>query len=1161
MNDSENQARSIVQNRLLPADQVTSLFLTFQSDRRGARDFCEYLEDQQFLNPVVASQVRASSRGSSQRLERSNPLDVNTQCVDTAAMYRAQDHLPPAPPAGRLNTVADFSLHSSIESGAEMFGPYRLICELGRGGMGVVYQALDTKLGREVALKMLRPEDAMDLVALERFEIEAQAMARLQHPGIIEIYSIEKFHGVVCLAMPLISGGALSDLLRAGDALELERAVELTQKIALGLAHAHERNIIHRDLKPDNILLNDAGDPVITDFGLAKAVDSNSTGVSKTGQFVGTINFTSPEQMQGSRAIDGRADVFSLGVTLFLMITSRLPFQGASNIETAKHVLHSKAPRLSQFRANVPEELETLVARCLCKDPDERYPTATELAADCARWLIGEAINANPVSITTGWRRRSSGERLSWVPVGVALSLVFATILSVVVLSLNTELDQAKQEKKLAEAEGAKAVDRADALGRRVASETDKAEALKKEWRRVRKLAIAGHSLGRTQFSGANLSGVDFSGILLKSGYFVDCEIENALFRGAELQNCKLSNCNFSGSDFSNAKLKNVHFLNVNLSGCDLSSVEWTGGTYDSKTQWPADFDPAEFRLVKREGSFTNTKQKPPKTIYRDGRDQKVVLGKFNAVLIQIQNQLRNKKLDNAVKRMKLLLRNSRDTLSQESATNLTFFHRVFNSLLTALRRNKNFQVANALIGALPQKHQRRYKQITGNSYQPTPAACQQLGLAYKWILKGETQKGLKLCERLVGTYPRLKPMSLAFRGWVADRAGQYQEARKCFQEFVGVLDSQAFILDNRDPFTQAITLIPEYLNLGLALARIDAKYDSELKTLMKRLKSADARSFLGLCRGKQHRRQGLSLLKKGMLPYVLNRRKIDLRLNLVRGLGPAHPKYVESYQSIVDKTPTYFPALVTLSEVHSNARSRLFYCLAALNVIRFAPELAHNNDLVRVTKTLQSSELANFIQVELGASKSLEGLFRSAIAIRGYCLVQMIAERLDDRVTLPSNKPSYRRLLKSLPPLKVKGQLWVQSKAKVSVRVNGQVCPWNKAQPSSPITLTLGSDLEVYAEAANKDDRELLLIIQLTDGRIFYLSPRHVSQTNAQPIGKRLTAVDYRKVPTLKLDFPACWSEPGDNEYVNNAIRVRHRLEFHDFRHYYNYRWGYKKE
>ncbi|MDF1666751.1 MAG: pentapeptide repeat-containing protein, partial [Planctomycetota bacterium] len=826
-------------------------------------------------------------------------------------------------------------------------------------------------------------------------------------------------------------------------------------------------------------------------------------------------------------------------------------------------ILRSKAPRLSQFRADVPQELETIVARCLCKDPDDRYPTATDLAADCARWLIGEAINANPVSTYSGWRSSNSGDRLSWVTASIALSFVFATVLTVLVLSFNTDLSELRQEKKLAETQWTQSAERVEVLERKVSSELDNAEALKKEQRRVKGTRIAGHSLGNTQFSGANLTGMDFSGVLVKSGQFLNCEIENAVFRGAVLENCRVIDCNFSGSDFSGAKLKNIQLVDVNFTGCNFESAKWTGGTYDSKTLWPAAFDPSEYGLVKREAAFARTTpNKTPRSIYEDGRDRNAVFVSFSKELGRINQHLNAKNLDVCVTRMKNLLVNSRDTLSQESPARLNDFHKIFNLLIIALRRKRNDGAVNTLIAALPAKHQSRYKGGNERSYTAPPEACRELEIIYQLVVKGQGQRGLQRCRQLVKKYPELEPLTLAFQGWIADRLGNYQAARKYLKEFDSVLYSQSFMLDKRYPVTKALGFVTKYLNIGTALDRFDAKYDADLKTLINRAKNEDIKSFFGISRGSAVRRKGMSLWKKGMLPFVLKRERTDLLVKPVRRPGPSHPKDAEFYQSIVDKSPTYFPALVSLSEIHPHYPQRLTYCLAALNIIRITPELAENSDLDRVTTTLLKEPiLTNFVRVENNASRTLDSLFQSAIQIQAYCLVQMIAERLFDRVALPNNKRRLRLYLKSLPPLNMRAQMFIQSKAKVSVRVNGIEYRRNNAQASTWVTLPIGSDLEVYAEATTEEAKGLLLIFQLVDGRVFYLSPRHYSKINTQKRSKRLTVLDYKRVKPLRLDFPICWSEENAAKDRNKSIRVKHRLEFSDFRHYYNYKWSYKKE
>jgi serine/threonine protein kinase len=271
----------------------------------------------------------------------------------------------------------------------DQLGPYEIIAPLGKGGMGEVYRARDTRLRREVALKLLPDAAAHDADSLHRFDRETRAVATLNHPSILAIHDTGSYRNVPYAVTELLEGETLADRLRSGP-LHPQKAVEVAGQIADGLAAAHEKGIIHRDIKPDNIFLTNEGRAKILDFGIARIEQpARTAGLSDTitsnrgssSQFlVGTAGYMSPEQVRG-KPIDGRTDIFSLGATFFEMLTGRRAFMRDSPVETLGAVLRDD-PRKHAEVDKIPDDLKAFVFRCLEKDPADRYQTARDLLLD-----------------------------------------------------------------------------------------------------------------------------------------------------------------------------------------------------------------------------------------------------------------------------------------------------------------------------------------------------------------------------------------------------------------------------------------------------------------------------------------------------------------------------------------------------------------------------------------------------------------------------------------------------------------------------------------------------------------------------------------------------------------------------------------------------------
>jgi len=252
---------------------------------------------------------------------------------------------------------------------------YDIESEIGRGGMAVVYQATDVRLRRRVAIKVLPPELAFRPDVRSRFLREAQTAAQLSHPDIVPIYSVDEQNGLVFFVMALVEGESLAARFSRGP-LEIEDARRILAEVADALAYAHAHGVIHRDIKPDNILLDrDSGHALVTDFGIARAAEADSR-LTATGITVGTPAYMSPEQGMGDRDVDGRSDIYSLGVVAYQVLTGSLPFR-ANNTPAMimKHVSETPRP-VRELRRDVPPALAAAIERALAKDPDDRFPDA-----------------------------------------------------------------------------------------------------------------------------------------------------------------------------------------------------------------------------------------------------------------------------------------------------------------------------------------------------------------------------------------------------------------------------------------------------------------------------------------------------------------------------------------------------------------------------------------------------------------------------------------------------------------------------------------------------------------------------------------------------------------------------------------------------------------
>lgn len=286
-------------------------------------------------------------------------------------------------------------------------GHYRINAAIGKGGMGDVYRATDSKLDREIALKVLPQDVAGDSERLARFQREARVVAALNHPHIVTIHSVEETDGVHFFTMELVEGQTLDTLIPASG-LSVERILEIAAALADALAAAHEKGIVHRDLKPANVMVTNDGRVKVLDFGLAKEVSAemmsdvtltSAAGHTQAGLVMGTPAYMSPEQISG-RMLDHRTDIFSLGIVLHEMATGRKPFEGISSAELASAILRDSPPLVTDVRADLPSDLARVIRRCLEKEPRHRVQTARDIGNEL-RDLAQTASHKAPVTNST----------------------------------------------------------------------------------------------------------------------------------------------------------------------------------------------------------------------------------------------------------------------------------------------------------------------------------------------------------------------------------------------------------------------------------------------------------------------------------------------------------------------------------------------------------------------------------------------------------------------------------------------------------------------------------------------------------------------------------------------------------------------------------------
>src|SRR5438874_4842960 len=324
-------------------------------------------------------------------------------------------------------------------SAAELLGElgdYELLEEVGRGGQGVVFRARQKSLNRTVALKVINLGQWASQAHLRRFRLEAEAAARLEHPGIVPIHEVGERDGSCYFSMKFVEGGQLDEVVRRKP-MSIRQAAELIAKVAHTVHYAHEHGIVHRDIKPGNILLDVKGKPHLTDFGLARLIETESA-MTRTMEVLGTPSYMAPEQAVGNNAaVSSVTDVYGLGAVLYQLLTGQPPFAGGTTYETIKLLLDTEPRQPRQWNPKIDRDLNTICLKCLEKDPKRRYASALALADDLEHWLKHEPIRARRTGLVTGgrkWVRRNP-----IIAVMAAMLLVLAVPLGVMIWKNESE--------------------------------------------------------------------------------------------------------------------------------------------------------------------------------------------------------------------------------------------------------------------------------------------------------------------------------------------------------------------------------------------------------------------------------------------------------------------------------------------------------------------------------------------------------------------------------------------------------------------------------------------------------------------------------------------------------------------------------------------------
>jgi tetratricopeptide (TPR) repeat protein len=421
-----DQIRGWQDGRRIPAEAYLSLHPTLEAEENAAFEvvYSEFMLREDLGESPCVEEFAWRFPRLAERLRRQVAFHRELTRVEE------NDGQGAGSPAVRPTEQDDASGFPELAGAPEIPG-YRILGELGRGGAGVVYKARQLALNRLVALKVIPSGHHALPGAVERFRAEAEAVARFQHPNIIQVYEVGEYEGLGYLSLEYAAGGSLERAI-AGTPREPAAAAALLETLARAMHYAHQSGIVHRDLKPANIVMSEGGVPKITDFGLAKLLEQEA-GATVSGTIVGTPSYMAPEQLLGpSSVITPAADVYALGAILYEILTGRPPFKGATPLSTLDQVAHQDPLFPSKLQRSTPPDLETICMKCLEKDPARRYRTAEELADELGRYQEGRPILARPAPLwekAAKWALRHPGLASALAGVALAVLAVFVAIL------------------------------------------------------------------------------------------------------------------------------------------------------------------------------------------------------------------------------------------------------------------------------------------------------------------------------------------------------------------------------------------------------------------------------------------------------------------------------------------------------------------------------------------------------------------------------------------------------------------------------------------------------------------------------------------------------------------------------------------------------------
>src|SRR5438067_1966389 len=361
--------------------------------------------------PVMIRVIRIC-RNCGAKIFSDAPEGLCTGCVLEAALGmavaggddpgHAASSMPPTTPDD-LAPASSKKTARAVELLGEL-GDYELLEEVGRGGQGVVFRARQKSLNRTVALKVISLGQWASKAHLKRFRLEAEAAAKLEHPGIVPIHEVGERDGSCYFSMKFIEGGQLDEVVRRAP-MSIRQATELIAKVARTVHYAHQHGILHRDIKPGNILIDQKGEPQLTDFGLARLVETEST-MTRTLEVLGTPSYMAPEQAVGNNAaVSSVTDVYGIGAVFYQLLTGHPPFAGGTTYETIKLLLDTEPRQPRLLNPKIDRDLSTICLNCLEKDPKRRYTSALALAEDLEHWLKHEPIQARRTGIVARGRK------------------------------------------------------------------------------------------------------------------------------------------------------------------------------------------------------------------------------------------------------------------------------------------------------------------------------------------------------------------------------------------------------------------------------------------------------------------------------------------------------------------------------------------------------------------------------------------------------------------------------------------------------------------------------------------------------------------------------------------------------------------------------------